>query len=483
MAQRKKRTKTKMPIEECSLEMQAHIHQLGLSTVEDYRAWCRKYNFSRGLDKNSRQLRNELDIVVTIKASKILASEKKTRNLKEIISKIYGGELQSDSVRNGTAKEIALAFERSKSPEALLQLLLHLEDNSQLLDESSYIKALEAIANHSDSWIRPIETWQVKRHNRDRQFSELLRHLFVAYDIPSFMDRVWFTENEMHQNWYKHIGSGQNIRTAPDIPVSLTKKMAHHFLKAPKQYEVEEALRWGQVHALGGDRRLMDALRGTRLMRDYGNDDFCLNVMRFFIANPMLDVSHVHPIIDYIWNQKFENQRVFVERGVVEEIGPPQPNFSMRGRTPETLLRQVNDWHRQLGRATRGGKFQWNRSDIEEFHFREGNEKKGNLKFWIIRELLSTDELSAEGRAMKHCVSSYAKSCYSGNKSIWTVESEDEKGKRKVLTVEISRPENLIRQVRGMRNRLPTLSERFLLERWAAKEKLKIAEYVQFRQA
>ncbi|MDE0484572.1 MAG: PcfJ domain-containing protein [Candidatus Poribacteria bacterium] len=481
MAKKSKVKPPKISIEECTLKMQAHIHQLGLSTVEDYKIWCGQHNFSRGLEKNTRQLRNELNIVTAIKASEIMTEKKKARNLNEIIPKIYNGELQSQNLRKGTAKEIALAFERSYYPKVLLKLLMCLEQNSNLLEDPTYIKGIEAIANHSESWIRPLDTWQVKRHNSDRQFGELLHHLFVAYDVPSFMDSVWLTENGMYQNWYIHIGAGQNIRTAPGIPVALTKKMAHHFLRAPKQYSVEEAIRWGQVHALGGDKRLMDALRGTRMLGNFKNDEFWLNVIRFFIANPMLDVSHVHPIIDYIWNQKYENQRVFVERGVAEEIDPPQPNFSMNGRTPNTLLRQVNEWHRRLGKATRGGSFQWPRSEIGEFHFRVGSEKKGNLRYWHIRELLSTDELIYESRKMNHCVSSYARSCYTGKKSIWTVESEDENGRHKALTVEISRPDNLIRQVRGKRNRLPTLAEKYLLERWAAEEILEIAEYVRFQ--
>ena len=480
MAKKKKRKPTKISIEECTIGMQAHIHQLGLSSVEEYKNWCGKHNLSRGLDKNSRQRRNELSIVTVIKASEILENEKKYRNLNEIIPKIYNGEIQSQKLRNGTTKEIALAFERSYYPKILLKLLLSLEQNSDLLEDPIYIKGIEAIANHSDSWIRPLETWQVKRHNRDRQFSELLRHLFVAYDIPPFMDRVWLTENETHQNWYIHIGAGQNIRTAPGIPVALTKKMAHHFLSAPKQYTVEEALRWGQVQALGGNKRLMDALRGTRMLGNFKNDEFWLNVIRFFIANPMLDVSHVHPIIDYIWNQKFENQRVFVERGVVEEHDPPQPNFSMKGRTPKTLLHQVNEWHRQLGRETRGGDFEWMRSEIGEFHLREGSEKKRNLRYWYIRELLSTKELIHEGRKLQHCVRSYAKSCYTGKTSIWTMESEDENGRQKTLTIEVSQRENLIRQVRGKRNRLPTEREKYILMQWARYEKLEIAEYVRF---
>ncbi len=483
MAKKRKTTKTKTSIEECTLQMQTHIHRIGLSSVEGYKNWCRRHNFSRGLEKNSRQLQKELSFASAMIASEIMANEKKIRNLKAMIPKIYNGELNSEKVRNNTAREIAHAFQRSKSKKTLLQLLLHIEDNSDLLEEAVYVKGIEAIANKSDNWIRPLQTWRAKSHNRSRQFSELLRHLFVSYDMPEFMHRVWLTENEAHHNWYIHIGVGQNIRTAPDIPVQLTKKMAHHFLNAPKQYSIDEAIRWGQVHALSGDKRLVDALRGTQLIENYPNDDFWLNVIRFFIANPMLDVNHVHPIIDYIWNQKFQNQQVFVGRGVIEEMDPPQPNFSMKGRTPDTLLRQVDEWHQELGRETRGGDLQWSRSDISEFCHREGSKEKHNLKYWYIRELLSTKELVTEGKAMKHCVRSYARSCYAGNTSIWTLESEeDENGRNKVLTIEISRTGNVIRQVRGKRNRLPTQKEKYLLELWAAKENLKFAGYLRFEQ-
>ena len=273
---------------------------------------------------------------------------------------------------------------------------------------------------------------------------------------------------------------GQNIRTALDIPISLTKKMAHHFLNAPKQYTVEEAFRWGQVHGLGGDRHLADALRGTRLTRNFSNDDFWMSVIRFFISNPMLDVNHVNPIIDYIWNQKYENRRIFVERGIGTEIEPPQPNFSMKRRTPEILLRQVAEWHRELGKETRDGdgNLYWRYSDINDFRFQAGNKQKHDMKFWYIRELVSTAELIAEGRAMSHCVRTYAKSCSAGRSSIWTMEVEDENGRHKVLTIEVSPSEKLIRQVRGKRNRRPTLKEKNLLTRWATQEGLQLAEYI-----
>ena len=478
MAQKRKKSQKKVRIEECSSEMQEHIRQLGISSVEAYREWCRAHNFSQGLDKNSRQRRDELYVFTRTQAMKIMTKEKKDRNLSEILPKIYNQELRLEKLQNPVLRAISEAFEGSIAPKVFLKLLLHLENNSDLLKEATYIRGIAALANHHESWIRVSEKWKVKKHNRSRQFSELARHLLAAYEVPLFMDSAWFNGNGTHQNWFKHIGTGQNIRTAPDIPIPLTKKMAHHFLKAPRHYTIEEALRWGQVHALGGDKYLADALRGTRLTETFSNDDFWMNVIRFFIANPMLDVSHVNPITDYIWHQKYENQRVFVERGVAREIGPAQPNFSMRGRTPETLLRQVEAWHGELGREAKGGELDWMPSDIGEFHTLEGSEALRNMKFWSIRELLSSDELIDESRALKHCVSTYARSCHTGRSSIWTMEVEDENGCRKILTIEVAPRAKVIRQVRGKQNRSPTPKEKDLLGRWAEQEGLRLAEYI-----
>ena len=274
MSQKRKKSKSRMRIEECSHEMQAHIHQLGISTVEAYKEWCRAHNFSQGLDKSSRQRQDELYVLTRTQAIKIMTKEKKDRNLSEILPKIYNQELRSEKLQNPVLRAISGAFEGSIAPKVLLKLLLYLDENSDLLKEITYIQGIAALANHHESWIRSPEKWKVKKHNRGRQFSELARHLLAAYEVPLFMDSVWFNGNVTHQNWFKHIGTGQNIRTASDMLIPLTKKMAHHFLKAPRHYTIEEALRWGQVHALGGDKYLADALRGTRLTETFSNDDF-----------------------------------------------------------------------------------------------------------------------------------------------------------------------------------------------------------------
>lgn len=189
-------------------------------------------------------------------------------------------------------------------------------------------------------------------------------------------------------------------------------------------------------------------------------------------------MSHYNPIIDYIWNQKYENRLVFVERGVAQEEGPAQPNFTMHGRTPDTLLRQVEKWHRQLGKEVRGGDLQWVKSKINDYRYMTGTVKKRNEKIWTIHELLSSNELIAEGRQQHHCVASYARSCYSGRSSIWTMSYQEYLVRQKLLTIELKNDSKTIVQVRGLRNRLPTEGEMDVIRHWSAKEGLTIASYV-----
>ena len=133
-------------------------------------------------------------------------------------------------------------------------------------------------------------------------------------------------------------GLGRSVRRGR-TPIPVTKRMVHAFLQAPAHYSIEAALRWGQVHALGGDAWLTEALVATQLGRSFEHDDFWVTAIRFFIANPLLDRCHVGPIVDYLQHQRFEARVVFVAPGVRERQPPPQPNLSMHGRTADHLPR------------------------------------------------------------------------------------------------------------------------------------------------
>jgi hypothetical protein len=295
------------------------------------------------------------------------------------------------------------------------------------------------------------------------------------------MDSVWFqgtcSDALRRQRWFRHIGVGKNIRTA-DVPIPLTKRMAHHFLEAPSDSSVEQALRWGQVIGLGGEARLAKAILATRLADDFEHNEFWTSVIRFFIQHPMLDPAQIGPIIDYLHHQRFVEREEFVAPGVIQRQPPPQPNLSMKGRDPVSLLRQVERWHRQLAYESVDSRMEWPTSGIGNFDWVEGTEGSPSLRRWKIHELLSSKQLVAEGRAMRHCVASYAGSCARRATSIWSLKLENHEGTLRVLTVEVDLRSKLICQARGKHNRVPDTKSKDVLRRWAAKEGLRLAAYV-----
>lgn len=115
-------------------------------------------------------------------------------------------------------------------------------------------------------------------------------------------------------------------------------------------------------------------------------------------------------------------------------------------------------------------------SRIPPFELRTGTKGK-DLRIWRIRELLSSQALIAEGRAMRHCVGSYASSCANGHCSIWTMEVESFDGLEKRQTIEVNAHRAVV-QSRGKRNDLPTQQEREMLGRWAQEAELTISSYV-----
>jgi hypothetical protein len=72
-------------------------------------------------------------------------------------------------------------------------------------------------------------------------------------------------------------------------------------------------------------------------------------------------------------------------------------------------------------------------------------------------ELICTEELQAEGAAMRHCVATYWDLCASGQSSIWSLTVEDATGRvERLLTLEVRSGQRMIVQARGKANRQPT---------------------------
>ncbi len=477
--------------------MARHIRALGLRDAAHYLDWCRTNRVSPSLEKSSEDRQRELALVAAQKAAGE-ARARLHRNPRKFIAEACAGRIDPAAVDRPGWREVALAISRSKdkSPEreSLAAFLLHMERASSLVFEATtvarqpmlFLDGLVRFHDRKTLWLRDPLAWKPPSHNAKRQFSSLARHLFANYDVPLFMDAAWLrNEAGAHRfrDWFVHLGRGHNIRTAKTL-YPMTKMIAHHFTHAPADCSIEQALMLADIKALGGGERLADALMGTRLglrvERDEERRTFWLSVYKFFIANPMLDLSHAGPIIDFLNFQKFETQEVMVGPGQVERRPPPQPNLSMARRTPESLLRQVEAWHGALRVARANDKRFWRTSGIPSLAFQTGpRDRPDEQTLWTFRELLSGQELIDNGRQLKHCVASYAESCVRGACSIWSLDRRFGTDGRvsSVLTIEVDARHTVV-QARGQANRLPTEQEKGMLAGWMQKASLKSGPYL-----
>jgi hypothetical protein len=354
-----------------------------------------------------------------------------------------------------------------------------------------FANGLLALSAHRSDWVRPLESWRARTHNANRQVHSLLRHLIATYDVPTFMDSAWLEgltpQSVKHQRWYKHIARGQNIRTADDLPLPLSKGQAHAFLNAPDDLDIPTALRWALVIDNGGNERLVRSLLGTRIGTTFEDVEFWNSVVAFFIAHPQIEPVHHGPIIDFLHNQKFVPS---VPNPLADQPGqpaeiPPQPNLSMKGRTPESLQRAIARWHRNLAGNTEAATTEgyrrsmpsWSASGIAPFAHQEGD-GDDHREFEVV-ELLGLTELTEEGKAMGHCVATYSQLCASGRSSIWSLRMRLSCGRSvRLATVEVRSSDRMIIQVRKRANKAATVREFAILRKWADRGGPKLATWL-----
>jgi hypothetical protein len=482
MAKKKK----KIQDEEPSKKILDHIEKMKLRGIDAYYAWCTKYSFVASFTKSSKEMAAEQEHFSFLTKEREMYSSI-DRNPKKLIEKACDGLLDHKKIDRPFWKDFAEAIctSKDKNKASLKELLIHIQKKADFLYDDIrfgdkkflYVEAMIKINDRRGLWLRDLKSWKAGTHNARRQFASLIRHLFCKYEIPEFFDSAWFRKEKSSykfRDWFIHIGLGHNIRTVK-TPIPLTKKMAHSMMLAPADYTIEGAIRWGQIHALGGDKRLISEVVATRLGKSFSEEKFWTSVISFFIQNPMLDRKHVGPIYDFIHHHKYKEEEIVVPGGRVERRPPPQPNFSMTQRDPEALLRQVDRWHGALSKANPAKNLYFKKSEIKDFVYARGKDEEEII--FRIKELLSGQALIEEGRALNHCVATYAMSCFRGHCSIWSLEKEHKGKMSKCLTVEVDQ-DKIIVQARGKHNRLPDSNEMNLLQLWATRNELTLSHYL-----
>jgi len=358
--------------------------------------------------------------------------------------------------------------------EAFRTLLMAMSPRTRMISQRKYIGGMSRLARFSSRWLRGLAGFSARSYSASRQFSELSRYLFARWPVPTFFDEAWTEHSsDTHREWFIHVGIGGNLRTAIGLPFPLTRMMAHHALLAPDDVSILAAFRWGQVRALGGSERLARAILNTRLRDPQLAEPFWLSVLQFFVANSMLDPNQVGPIVDWIHNQRFVGEPQHIVNSVVRGGTIPQANLCMKGRSVQGVLHQVERWHRELNRATGRGLLAWSPCGVPGYERVEGTE--GSQRIVRIEELISSADLNAEGRAMHHCVASYARTCAHGGAAIFSLRIDNGAGLERRVTIELDVRSRRIVQARGRFNASPQLIDERYLRNWATVAGLSIS--------
>ena len=337
------------------------------------------------------------------------------------------------------------------------------------------VDALFHLARFQSAHIRPTVEWRGTLSSWRPAVAFLAHHLTCRYEIPAFMASVWHAVDaagDKKRSWVIAHSRGASFRSL-DLPVIMTRKMEHIFLASHDHLALETALRRAELLALGMPVAFMNAILSTRLATDFRNSDFWRTVWMFFIAHAEeLNFTQIGPMIDYIQSVRHDRIEIETQAGIVE-IAPPQPSFSIKGRTVPSMLRLMKEWHRDLDVSDSTAAFTWARSPFKPWLLEEErrNERETPTR-WHMVELIDSAQLREEGISLHHCVGSYAYRCYRGTSSIWSLRTWQGEKKRSILTIEVDPKKRAVIQARGKANRSASGKSLKLLRDWANREGL-----------
>lgn len=450
------------------LALLQHLDAIGVESTEEYRDFCSRHRLSADLIKGQRQRRLEIDAAATERGG-----ADREAWFAQLVGRLHNGTADPRDLRTAYLQRLSRAFDSGLAGgarDAFRDLLLHCQRRAHFggtrpviesLGERSgntWIEALAELARCHRRWRQPVATWLPSAQDPTAQFRSLARHLLAEYDVPAFMDCAWFAGRrraaQQQRAWFLHLGSGGNIRTAADLPLVLSKRMAHQLAQAPADYTIEQALRWAQIVGQGGNDELAQAILATPLGTSFENEPFWATVVTWWVKQTGLDADWVGPVYDFIQYRKFEPRQIALPGGDTRIEDPPEPNFSMKSRSVPKLMEAINAWHIQLSREARAAADRgWLKSNIPDFEYEERDPEGKLVATWQVAELTTNKQLFTEGRQMRHCVSSYASRCRSGKESVWSLQVSDEvQQNRRLATVALDPRTRTISQLRGRLN-------------------------------
>lgn len=276
--------------------------------------------------------------------------------------------------------------------------------------------------------------------------SKLIQSLFREFIVSSAFIKNFCTQNIFRHEleWFAHVLKGNNIVTAKNLPLTISRKAAHIFRCLDEaNYTVSRGLIFSAMQAEVNDTFFSrQVLLG---LRDETQAAFWVKTMSILHRNG-LTPRYVIEVMDYIAH------KVYVE-GV---------QLDLKRKKIANLLADVQVWHRQVNelKIRRSIRKNLPNAGVDDHVL----EFEGRM--YEISQIRKEIDLYEEGQHLSHCVYTYKGSCYNGRCYIFSLRKlEDEEQKKPLITIELRNKQ--VVQAKGKFNRLPDETETQIIRLWA----------------
>jgi hypothetical protein len=360
-------------------------------------------------------------------------------------------------------EEYLYNFIRRLEPVPIENLRNMINDIKVYIDSVKDIEVLkQAVINDNDQrfakiiclfapfWLRSPQTWN------GQSKESLVDHIFIKYKVPGFLYKEWNRElDEIRYKWlvwFILLGQGGSLKRASEyFQWNIPSRFHKLLFDVPSEASPLEACIFAEVKRLGGSEidfgRLINnhafVIDPTEISSDENHAKFWYDTVRWLInnSNEITD-DQAGLILEWAMHEYTE-----------AECGRGRP-FSWKGRRLRSVLERSNEYDRQ--RSLPYSNYKWNKHgwDLE---YEEAPAHK-----WTFIELTSGKDLYLEGKAMRHCVSSYAGRCASGHSAIVSLRCNVERR----VTIEINPRTLQIVQIKGTYNRNPDKKDQQIISFW-----------------
>lgn len=428
-------------------------------------------------DRSGRAASGRKDFFAQKRPTIIMANRRK-RNARERLAraeeKQWRAILSRDN-RDKNGRYWSRHFDRQHR--SLQRRLLRKGFPDWFADNYGWADLSRRFASHRHHWLRQPQTLAMAAPEEQYLRRDLVqawaKHLFARYEVPECLAEVWWGDNRKRHHWYTHVAQGGNLRKVDHLPFPLTNRMVESFLAAPSSLQLEQSLRYAQVCGYGGTEALAQDVAQTFVDFRAERQPFYRELIQWLVANPPAHSEELAVIYRYVNAQKFDLTAQRNHRGLPRYQPPPAPEFRMKGRCYDRLLQHAKAWEEEQQLTTQLLEEENILSEVGEYAETAPEDQSTRYE---IRLLRSEGELKAEGRALNHCVYSYATQVAAGGTSIWSLrKTTPTKPNQRVLTIEVTRHLR-VEELRGKNNRWPKPEELAIVQRWARQEGLECVE-------